>query len=309
MLNQILSLFATFKIVCYYLLFISYKTGQCIIYTLGIVAETLQVFCSSSVSMLQVVFEDFWVFFEDLSQHVSLAVAGIHSLCTSLLDSILLVLHTVKDVVFGLFSGVSGAFDALFDFFCSIYNAIALLLILLKNFVVLLGGGIWFAVTFVPLLLIYLCGTITSYMRLLAQETFDFAERVFYETPNALYNLYCFVSDVPIESLAGLLVGVCIVYIIITFHIFLYQLITRSVLRIIPANFTGFWTSLFSNEGKANIDTDSFCIVCREHYKCVLLLPCKHLCLCQMCHATLKNYNRSCPICRKNIQRTMKIYT
>lgn len=309
MLNQILSLFATFKIVCYYLLVISYKTGQCIIYTLQIITETLQAFGSSLVSMLQVVFEDFWVFFEDLSQNVSLAVAGMHSLCSSLLDSILLVLHTVKNVVFGIFSGVSGAFDALVDFFCSIYNALALLVTLLKNFVVLLGGGIWFAVTLVPLLLIYVCGAIMSYTRLLVQETFDFTKRMFYEAPNALYNLYCFVSDVPLESLAGLIVGTCIVYIIITFHIFLYQLLTRSLLRIVPGNFSGFWTSLFGNEGKANIDMDSFCIVCREHYKCVLLLPCKHLCLCQTCHATLRNYNRSCPICRKNIQRTMKIYT
>ncbi|KAF7273418.1 hypothetical protein GWI33_013882 [Rhynchophorus ferrugineus] len=54
--------------------------------------------------------------------------------------------------------------------------------------------------------------------------------------------------------------------------------------------------------------SDTYCIICQERNKCVLLLPCKHLCLCLECSNELGYYNYLCPICRTNIERTMKIY-
>mmetsp|Transcript_2193 Transcript_2193/g.7882 ORF Transcript_2193/g.7882 Transcript_2193/m.7882 type:complete len:293 (+) Transcript_2193:52-930(+) len=40
------------------------------------------------------------------------------------------------------------------------------------------------------------------------------------------------------------------------------------------------------------------CKVCLDAESCVLLLPCKHLCLCESCVASL----RSCPLCRQPVQ-------
>lgn len=311
MLNVITSTFATIKSVCYYLLVVSYKTGQAIIHILNLLSEVLITFYKNSAVLFRVIFEDFWVFLVDLHQRIQFATNGIYNLVSSWTESIVFIICGINNVVLGLFLEIFAVFGAIPDFFHSIYNAIALLVILLKKFVILLGGGIWFAITLVPLFLIYVFTLVASYASQLVREAIDITHKCYQDVTNALYGLYCFVTDVPLESIAGLLVGTCILYVLARFHLLLY----RAAIRPIAADTSRLWTGLCGLFAFAKHDApdeglteDNFCIICREHYKCVLLLPCKHLCLCQTCYASLRNYNRKCPICRKNIQRTMKVY-
>jgi hypothetical protein len=57
------------------------------------------------------------------------------------------------------------------------------------------------------------------------------------------------------------------------------------------------------------------CCICLENPKCVVLLPCKHLCVCETCggegvgvakkvEPTLKN----CPMCRESIKQRLKVF-
>lgn len=48
------------------------------------------------------------------------------------------------------------------------------------------------------------------------------------------------------------------------------------------------------------------CVICQERDRCVLLLPCKHLCLCTECSGTDALVN--CPLCRQKIQEKMGIF-
>jgi hypothetical protein len=50
------------------------------------------------------------------------------------------------------------------------------------------------------------------------------------------------------------------------------------------------------------------CIVCQDRIKCVIIFPCRHLCLCTECCSIIQREHGSCPICRQDIRRTMKIY-
>ncbi|CAI9090485.1 OLC1v1025264C1 [Oldenlandia corymbosa var. corymbosa] len=46
------------------------------------------------------------------------------------------------------------------------------------------------------------------------------------------------------------------------------------------------------------------CKGCGERESCVLLLPCRHLCLCTQCGSTLL---RSCPVCNSNMNATVHV--
>jgi hypothetical protein len=50
------------------------------------------------------------------------------------------------------------------------------------------------------------------------------------------------------------------------------------------------------------------CIVCQDRKRCVIILPCRHLCLCTQCCSIIEREHGSCPVCRQDIRRTMKIY-
>mmetsp|Transcript_29949 Transcript_29949/g.49539 ORF Transcript_29949/g.49539 Transcript_29949/m.49539 type:complete len:140 (-) Transcript_29949:37-456(-) len=50
----------------------------------------------------------------------------------------------------------------------------------------------------------------------------------------------------------------------------------------------------------------STCVVCQENIKSVLILPCRHLCLCQGCSEVLQL--KTCPLCREKIESKIQTF-
>ncbi|XP_055836990.1 uncharacterized protein LOC129905540 [Episyrphus balteatus] len=51
------------------------------------------------------------------------------------------------------------------------------------------------------------------------------------------------------------------------------------------------------------------CVVCRDRPKCVLLLPCKHLCMCEECAEFIAAMRQAfCPLCRSTVHKQLSVY-
>ena len=53
---------------------------------------------------------------------------------------------------------------------------------------------------------------------------------------------------------------------------------------------------------------DKLCCICADMEKCIMMLPCRHLCICERCMTLLKNHGNSCPMCRKPVKQMIKAY-
>jgi len=79
----------------------------------------------------------------------------------------------------------------------------------------------------------------------------------------------------------------------------------------------------YATRSKANVDLlqqrldqereRSLCVICQDQVKSVLVLPCRHMCMCVDCARTVvrgtHNQRRICPLCRGNIRVVMNVYT
>eukprot|EP00758_Cryptobia_borreli_P006712 Tbor_TRINITY_DN5194_c1_g11::TRINITY_DN5194_c1_g11_i1::g.26193::m.26193 len=52
-------------------------------------------------------------------------------------------------------------------------------------------------------------------------------------------------------------------------------------------------------------DDDQSCVVCLSNMRDTTILPCRHLCMCSTCAATLKQEDQTCPMCRRPIEKLL----
>ena len=73
------------------------------------------------------------------------------------------------------------------------------------------------------------------------------------------------------------------------------------------------------NASSDDHNNNSLCCICCDQPKSVLLLPCRHLCVCEGCAEMKSNSDsnsariannslRKCPVCRTLIENRMKIF-
>lgn len=61
-------------------------------------------------------------------------------------------------------------------------------------------------------------------------------------------------------------------------------------------------------DSKLSNAENSLCCICRDATKTILLLPCRHLCLCEDCSETLQQRRGTCPVCREVVQDTLRVF-
>lgn len=63
-----------------------------------------------------------------------------------------------------------------------------------------------------------------------------------------------------------------------------------------------------STTARGTLMYDSHCIICMDNLKTVLLIPCRHLCLCSTCAINSYSYQHKCPICRVSIKQKINVF-
>lgn len=53
---------------------------------------------------------------------------------------------------------------------------------------------------------------------------------------------------------------------------------------------------------------EKLCCICQDHEKCIMMLPCRHLCICERCMEPLRARTHNCPMCRKPVKQMIKAY-
>lgn len=61
-------------------------------------------------------------------------------------------------------------------------------------------------------------------------------------------------------------------------------------------------------DSKLSSEENSLCCICRDATKTILLLPCRHLCLCEDCSVALQQRRGPCPVCREAVRDTLKVF-
>lgn len=64
----------------------------------------------------------------------------------------------------------------------------------------------------------------------------------------------------------------------------------------------------FKDSGEEDLeDGSSECVICMSDMRDTLILPCRHLCLCQSCADSLRYQANNCPICRVPFRALLQI--
>lgn len=200
---------------------------------------------------------------------------------------------------------------------------------LLINTLILMGETTWLLITFIPVHLPLLVKSGTDYIsNIIVNTILDAYMRLLIFTN--------YLTEVPLESFLGITSAIIIVRLCVHFKqtiainlhniywslvrnlLYLYyacynywinpevQVITRMVSGDIMNSREENLDDVFAED--ANTEADSLCVICQERQKCVLTLPCRHICLCTECCRRLYGYQRTCPICRTFIYHSVTVY-
>lgn len=309
------------KNIAYYTFVISHNVGFILIKCISFAASYVNILFKTAAALLSVVGEDFLVFINDALQYILHILSGIYNIFDYGLSSFISLFDGIKYVIETVLTTVTTTWCAISSGFLRIFTGIGSFFVGMKQLLLLIGSGMWFAITLIPLFVVYVLTMSTYYFGCVLNEVYEAIKQFVMNVGCSLKGLCEFFVDVPLESLIGLLTTACILYIIMKFHFIVYRTIVHYLQ--ITKNYVLSYINVIRNKlsviprgdpsSNSNLNNDvfiqqRFCTICQEHDRCILFLPCKHVCVCRECDEKLQRYDRSCPICRTVIKKSMKIY-
>lgn len=277
---------------------------------------------------------DFEIFYEDIAQLFSLfLVAGydaILNIANIVISSVHLAISLSLAVSNNSAATLYSAHQDLVKSFCMLAET-------LKNIVIITGDSCWLLVTLVPNVLLFLAKFISLLVMKCVESIFLYATELFDDIRNVMLKSAMFCVDVPLQSFLGcVLIGVLLHYRRKSLDI--AQQMVRAVLRplrnLLLSTSIRAWARIKitcrqyagrcirsaptrdqAREKPQVWKTDTpndknLCVICQDRDKCVVLLPCRHLCICDICaNELIRHRHYECPLCRVPLRTHISVYT
>ncbi len=331
MIQLIVQLFSTISSGFYYLFWTSYSIGKLISWIFCSILNILSYIWCNTVEAGTIFSEDFLIFLKDLIEVTrGILEAGNDSIKTSCIF--------LYSIVYGTFTTIAELFTTGNLHTANVgqqcVNSFAAMMNALKNLFLLLGNGMWFILTLIPNVLIALLTYIHHISKICFEIGWNFGEDVLANMKELTLASVNYFLDVPLQAIIGCgFIVLLVIYrrVTITFLtwmvIQLLQILRSRLLAVFSAIYLIFrrrnnnngsrqihqphsrppLSSIRSSTTKQNSPDDNCCVICRDEQRRVVLMPCRHMCLCTSC--SLSATIRNCPLCRKPINNRLSVYT
>ncbi|KAJ8730828.1 hypothetical protein PYW08_002241 [Mythimna loreyi] len=297
-------------------------TGKFIVSTVTWILSVVLSTVKSILFFFQIVYED----------NISIFTEEIPASANGIVDAFINQILYIQDGVINIYNEMYSKYSALVASANWLTQAVLVILsevfTLVKSSVIFVGDTVWLIVTFVPVHLPQLLRAVFKYIGHLIGS-------VIVDAYMTLLKFTNYLTEVPLQSFMGITSAIIIVRLCVHFREaiiiqmnMLYWSLIRNVLYLYYALLNYFTNSdvalITQMVGAQDIDSrdvnvsssiddaanaaDSLCVICQERQKCVLTLPCRHVCLCTDCCRRLYGYQRTCPICRTFIYHTVTVY-
>ena len=326
MIEILVKLFFIISNTLYYLLYISFSTGKLIILALTGILQCLRYLYSLTSTLLTILSEDFTIFAMDIEHGFLCEMKYIIDWTHKLIGAIIRVLNVFKQLFHTgtllleipsiFYKGVS----PVFVFIGKIFTVI-------KKIFVHVGYRINFILSLVPRALLNVVFTVINSVQFLFVRLIY----AFTDVLNIINFIICkiilYVLDIPIGAVLVSLAVICILYVIFNALVhydfleskvlqllgFCYRKLTLCFNKIKPVFKYILPKRRQTRNAVPTVSPDRtgkeyFCVICDERQKCILFLPCKHVCTCSECSDLNVLYSRKCPLCRTIIERKLKIF-
>lgn len=301
------------------------STGRVIVVIITIVLSVIYNTARNILLFFQIVYEDnITIFTDDLPNLANHLNEAIYYQCSNVYNIISTFSNETTCQVNTILSNIKSSFSTTFF-------VIGEVLSVLKRTVVFCGDTLWLVLTFVPVQLPFLIKLVLNYIK-------DIIVVYAVDGYMALLRITNFLSDVPLQSFLGIVTAMIIVRLCVDFrenihsqmisiywtlirkttylYYMIYNYFTNSEVRMITRLMGGGQQVIPRNEEVHLVNddddpansADALCVICQERQKCVLTLPCRHVCLCTECCMRLYGYQRTCPICRTFIYHSVTVY-
>lgn len=215
-------------------------------------------------------------------------------------------------------------------------------LIGIRNWIILVGNSVWMLLMCIPNLTILIVGNILKLTSTAFKNIADTIQFSAVIASNSIGKMVEFFTFVPIQSICGIF-AICLIIkyrrqvyrplgvlyqgMVRIIRYFLLKITDciQSVFHLLTTSIVSFWNSLptiwrmspvqedYANPSTPTSSTKTIgphncCVICQDKIKSIVLLPCRHLCLCQDCFRQLRRYREQCPMCRVPYHHSIQVY-